>query len=130
MSNRSTLGAAAAAVLLVLAGSAAAAPGDHTPCFLASEWAGWRSPSPNVIYLRVNVNQVYRLDLSAGSSLLQDPDVHLVNRVEGSNWICTPLDLQLELADDHGVFREPLIVKAITRLTPDEVKAIPRKYLP
>ena len=135
MSIRSTLVCAAAAVAVSLAGSLAYAdqPGHARPdqsCFLAENWSGWKSPSPDVIYLRVNMNEFYELDLSAGSSQLQEPDMHLVSRIEGSDWICSPLDLQLEVVDDHGAFREPLIVKSITKLTPDEVKAIPAKYRP
>jgi hypothetical protein len=76
------------------------------------------------------MNKIYRLDLSSGSSQLQEGDVHLVSKIEGSNWICDPLDLQLYVADLHGGFREPLIVKSITLLTPEEAKAIPPKYLP
>ena len=99
-------------------------------CFLSANWEGWKSPSPRVIYLRVRINDIYRLELSASSSQLQDPDVHLVNRVRGSDWICSPLDLDLEVVDDHGVMREPLFVKSIARLSPDEVKAIPAKFRP
>ncbi|HZZ89083.1 MAG TPA: hypothetical protein VFE13_12205 [Caulobacteraceae bacterium] len=99
-------------------------------CFLSRDWEGWKSPDPNTIILRVGVRQYYRVDLSAGSNQLDAPAMHLVNKVRGSDWICGPLDLQLELADDHDAFREPLIVKAITRLTPEQVAQIPRKYLP
>ena len=56
--------------------------------------------------------------------------MHLVSKIRGSNWICSPLDLQLQLADNHGAFEEPLFVKSIKRLTPDEIAAIPKKYLP
>ena len=131
MSIRSTLFAAAAALLVSLAGaSVASAAGSTSSCFLANQWSGWHAPNPNVIYLRVDSNRIYRLDLSAGSSSLQDPGVHLVSRIEGSDWICSPLDLQLEVADDMGGLREGLIVKSITLLTPDEVKAIPKRDLP
>ena len=46
------------------------------------------------------------------------------------DWICSPLDLQLQVVDMHGAFREPLIVKSITKLTPAEVAAIPPKFRP
>jgi hypothetical protein len=122
------LGAALAlASVLGIAGASAAA--DSAPaqkaqsCFLSSQWTDWKSPSPNVIYLKIDFHRVYRLDLSAGSSELQ------VSVIRGSDWICSPLDLQLEVSDMNG-FREPLIVKAITPLTPDEVKAIPAKFRP
>jgi hypothetical protein len=122
-----SLATAGALGLAVSAASAADANPQH--CFAAQNWTGWKSPSPKVIYLNINFHQVYRLDLSAGSSELQDPEVHLVNRVRGSDWICSPLDLQLEVSDVSG-FREPLIVKSITHLTPDEVMAIPPKFRP
>lgn len=109
--------------------TAATAPSPQN-CFLTTDWQGWKSPSPTVIYLRVRVNDVYRLDLASPSSELQEPLVHLVTRVRGSDWICSPLDLDLSLADDHGVFREPLFVKSITRLSPAEAKAIPPKFRP
>jgi hypothetical protein len=99
-------------------------------CFLSRDWDGWKAPDANTIILRVGVSRYYRLDLSAGSNQLQAPAMHLVSKIRGSDWICSPLDLQLELADDHNAFREPLIVKAITRLTPEQVAQIPKKYLP
>jgi hypothetical protein len=127
---RSTLVAFALVAASAGACAAASPPASTENCFLTSDWEGWKSPSPKVIYLRVRVNTVYRLDLSASSEELQEPDVHLISRVRGSDWICSPLDLDLAVADDHGVFREPLIVKSITRLTPDEAKAIPGKFRP
>ncbi len=111
------------------AATAATSRADRTPCFFITQWNGWKSPSPNVLYLGVNLHDVYKVDLSAGSSQLQWPDVHLVSRVRGSDSICTALDLQLEVADTTG-FREPLIAAKLTKLTPDEVAAIPKKYRP
>jgi len=124
--------AAALAALTCLAATAALAnpaPPPTTSCFSASDWAGWKSPGPNVIYIRVRMHDVYRLDLSAGADDLDWPDVHLVSKFEGSDYVCSPLDLQLYASDGGGI-REPLIVKAITKLTPDEVAAIPPKFRP
>ena len=133
MSLRTLALGAAAAGLAVLAASPALAANTTNSgqaCFLASNWQGWKSPSPSVIYLRVGINEVFRLDLSAPSSQLQDPDVHLVSEVRGSAWICNPLDLDLKVTDDHGLMREPLFVKSITKLSPDEVAAIPKEFKP
>jgi hypothetical protein len=123
-----------AGAALALAGGSASAAVDKagrsaTPCFFITQWQGWKSPSPNVIYLGVNMHEVYRVDLSAGSPQLQWPDVHLVSRTFGSDSICSAIDLQLEVADTSG-FREPLIASKLTKLTPEEVAAIPKKYLP
>ncbi len=107
----------------------AAEPTHRSSCFLSRDWEGWKSPDPTSIYLRVGVKQIFLVKLSAPSSQLQWSDMHLVNKVRGSDWICDPLDLDLQIADNHG-FREPLFVKSLTRLTSDEVAAIPKKDLP
>jgi hypothetical protein len=98
-------------------------------CFFASDWQGWKSPSPSVIYIRVRMHDVYRLDLVGNTPDLNWPDEHLVTKFRGSDTVCGPLDLELSLADDHGM-REPLIVKTMTKLTPDEIAAIPPKFRP
>ena len=131
MSFRPLLAAAlAAGVLCASAAPALADAPSHQACFLSSNWRGWKSPDPTTIFLRVDVNRVFRIELAHRSYSLNDPSVHLVSVVRGSSWICTPLDLQLRVADDHGGFREPLFVKSLTELTPDEAKAIPAKYRP
>ncbi len=130
MSVRSILLGAVAAAIAALAGSAGLAADAHGSCLPASQWEGWRSPSPKVIYLRVNGNDIYKLDLSEGSVWLRDPSMRLVNLVVGTEWICSPIDLQLALADNFSALRQPLIVRSITRLTPQQVKAIPPKYMP
>ena len=122
--------AVACATLPAQAAAPSAAPKPaRTPCFFITQWNGWKSPSPNVIYLGVNLHDVYKVDLSAGSPQLQWPDVHLVSRTVGSDSICTAIDLQLEVADSNG-FRAPLIAAKLTKLTPEEAAAIPRKYRP
>ena len=109
----------------------AAAP-DHArnPCFFITQWQGWKADGPNTIYLRVNLRDIYRADLSAGSSQLTWPGTyHLVSRVEGSESICTALDLRLAVADSYG-FYQPLIVRSLVKLTPEQIAALPRKDLP
>jgi hypothetical protein len=69
------------------------------------------------------------VDLTKGTHVRRDADRFLINRVRGSNWICSPLDLDLTLSDHHG-FQEPLIARALRKLTPEEVAAIPKKDLP
>lgn len=128
------LGWIAAGLLGLWSGPAAAqaAAPSHAaprPCFFIHEWQGWKSPSPTVLYLRINRRDVYRVDLTSGSPSLQRSDMHLISESRGSDIICSALDLQLSLSDTQG-FREPLIVKALTRLNPEEVAAIPRRSLP
>lgn len=121
----------AAVAALGLAGAAQAAAPDAKPktsCFFTRNWDGWRSPDENTIYLRVNVRDIWKIDLASGSSLLTWPDSHLINEVRGTDSVCSPIDLDLKVANDHIV--EPLFIKAITRLTAEQVAAIPKKFLP
>lgn len=121
--------AAIAALGLAGAAHADAPPAKpKAPCFFSRDWMGWRSPDKNTIYIRVRVNEIYKIDLSYGSSLLTWPDSHLINEIRGSDSICSPIDLDLKVAEDGIV--EPLFIKSISKLTPEEVAAIPKKYLP
>jgi hypothetical protein len=119
-----------ALVLTVTGASAATDPRPGNSCFLSNGWDGWSAPRDgDVLYLRVNMHDIYRVDLTPGTHVRKDPDRFLVNRVRGSSWICSPLDLDLTLSDHHG-FQEPLIARSLRKLTPAEVAAIPRKDLP
>ena len=122
--------AVALAAGCAVAGSASArAAAPNAPCFFVTQWQGWKAPSPDVIYLGVNMHDVYRVDLSAGASQLQWPDAHLVSIIRGGDSICSALDLDLKVADTNG-FATPLIARSLTKLTPEEVAAIPKKYRP
>ncbi len=128
------LGAAALAAMSLAAGAASAAPERSrtpgTPCFFITQWQGWKAPSPNVLYLGVNMHDVYKVDLSGDVPQLQWPDAHLISEVRGSDSICTALDLQLYVSDIHNDFKIGLIPRTLTKLTPEEVAAIPKKYRP
>ena len=122
-------GLAVAAAAALAAGSAAAHDGRATPCFYLSQWQGWTSPSPSVLYLGVNSHDVYRVGLSGESYNLRSPGMHLVSINRGPSSICSAIDLDLRLADTGG-FVEPLIATTLTKLTPEEVAAIPPKFMP
>ena len=98
-------------------------------CFYLSDWRGWTAPDKNTLYLKVRGRVVYRVDLSWGSNELTWPGSHLVSVVRGTDSICQPLDLDLRVSDGMG-FATPIRAKAITKLTPEEIKAIPKKYQP
>lgn len=121
----------ALAAALAAASAASAAPNQKADaCFASRDWQGWSAPGDgDFLYLRVGVRDVYRVDLTPGTHVHKDADRFLVNRVRGSDWVCSPFDLDLTLSDHHG-FREPLIARSLRKLTPAEVAAIPRKDLP
>lgn len=134
---KAAIGAAAAVATLGLAATGAAAY-PHArdagtagkSCFYISEWRGWKAPRPNVLYLGINQHQVYRVDLGGGGSYqLQSPGVHLISKVRTGGDICGPLDLDLSVADDHGM-AEPLIATGLNRLSDEEIAAIPPRYRP
>lgn len=133
MSNRSLLfGAAtlAGSLALSLACAGPAAADSKHPCFFITQWENWHATNDHTIYIRVNLKDIYRLDLSAGSQELTWPGpYHLVNVVRGSSSICTPLDFQLAVSDSHG-FYQRLIVSDVTKLTPEEIDALPKKDRP
>jgi len=106
----------------------AAKPARH--CFSLTRWnGGWRAPTKDVLYLGVDNTDVYRLDLNGGSNQLLMGDVHLINIARGGDMVCNPIDLDLFVSDNHG-FKTPLFVKTITKLTPEEVAALPKKFHP
>ncbi len=108
-----------------------AAPSTRAPCFFVTQWQGWSSPRPDIIYLGVNNRDVYEVTLGGGGSpMLSQPAVHLVSITRGSSSICSSLDLDLKVSDDMGVMREPLIATGLRKLTPEEVAAIPPKLRP
>src|SRR3982750_1241167 len=104
---RSSIPSIVAAAVLVAAGAAttaaaAAAPEKATDraCFASNDWKGWTAPGDgDFLYLRVGLNDIYRVDLTPGTRVRKGADNFLVNEVRGSNWICGPLDLDLQLAD-------------------------------
>jgi hypothetical protein len=103
---------------------------DREHCFASGTWKSWTAAaSGDVLYLRININDIYRVDLTRGSHVRHDAGDFLVNQVRGSNWICSALDLDLTLSNDLGV-RRPLIATNMRKLTPAEVAAIPRRERP
>ncbi len=127
------LPAALAAVALFAGGAAGGEP--STPpsgklnCFFTSQWKGWKSPAPDVLYLGVSIHDVYRVGLAHPSSLLEDPNIKLISLTRGPSSICLPIDLDLEATNFHGI-SERLYPVSLVKLTPEEVKAIPPKYIP
>ncbi len=122
--------------VLALDAGATLAQSDPAPakrtrsCFSLSRWhGGWRAAAKDVLYIGTDGGDVWRLDLNGGSPELLWPDRHLINIERGDDTVCAPIDLDLFVSDGHG-FRTPLFVKSITKLTPEEVAAVPAKFHP
>jgi hypothetical protein len=123
---------AAGLVVFAAAPAGAASPpasSDHPQsCFYVTQWRGWKAPSPDVLYLGVNGRDVYKVELAAGPAMPWS-GVELISKTRGSGSVCTALDLDLSVTDGHG-YREALIAKSITKLTPAEAAAIPPRFRP
>ncbi len=134
ISNR--LGRLAAGVIAAsatLAGAASAAPAADTNgrhCFTVNDWHGWSSPSPDVLYLAVNFNDVYKATLAQPAEGLNLVDTVVVSDETGLRSICNAVDLHLTMTHRRGGSRQGLIVRSLTKLTPEEIAAIPKKYRP
>jgi len=125
-------------MVLALAAGAIAAPALAQPkhpgesCFLSRDWSNWRpGPDAKTIYLRVGVSEVFRLDLESACPELKEPDARLITKIRGSDWICSPLDLDIRVASGPPPSIDaPCLVKGMSRLTPDEVAALPKGARP
>jgi hypothetical protein len=120
--------------LLFVLGTASgqAAPGAKAnQCFRSSDWQGYRAINDRSFYVRVNINDIYRIDLAQTCPELTYPDVRLDTVVRGGNLICGPLDWDLRVRENGvGGVSTPCIVSAQTRLTKEEAAAIPPKLKP
>lgn len=119
-------------VAVGIAGAAQAAPADKPAstrsCFFISEWNGWSAPDSQTLLLKVN-RDVYKLSLNGKYSSLTSPGVHLVSQVRGSSSICSARDFDLSVSDGMG-FSEYLFPTSLTKLTSEEVAALPKKDRP
>jgi hypothetical protein len=122
-------------VLLAAAAPALAAPADQAKprparsCFSLSDWDNWSAPDKDTLYLKVRNRDVYQVDLSHGTNMLTSPGVHLVSIQRGVNTVCAPIDLDLRVSDGYGMAM-PIMAKSITKLSPEQIAAIPKKDRP
>ncbi|MGZ3403893.1 MAG: DUF6491 family protein [Phenylobacterium sp.] len=123
---------AAAALLLTLAAASAAGATDKPKdeCFWARNVTSFAAPDDHTVYVKVNMHDVYRLDL-----MIACPDVDWNQRVAlqsshgAGGSICSPLDAEI-ISHATGLGRQRCPVKAMHKLTPDEIAALPKKAKP
>ena len=124
-----------ACALLGLVGSSAADPAgssgaNGTQCFLIRNFDNWKATDAKTIYIRVNLNQYYRLDLGSQCPALLWPDARLITKWRGSDSVCSALDWDLKVSNGIHGFAQPCIVKTMTKLDPAAAAAIPPKFKP
>ena len=120
---------AALAAVALSAATAGAQPGSSgAQCFARQNIEGFQAPDDHTVYLRVGVNQIYRLDLMVPCSGLSfRDDINLLSTA-GDPWICNPI--QATVVYHQGGIPNRCPVSAIHRLTPDEVSALPKRDRP
>jgi hypothetical protein len=112
-------------------GSATPPSSPASTCFYINQFNGWRAPDDKTIFIRVNLDRYYRLDLSGTCAMLKFADSHLITKTRGPDTVCSAVDWDLSVAQSSpGSIPEPCIVKTMTLLSPAEVAAIPPKYKP
>lgn len=107
-----------------------AKPETGSQCFRMSQIRNHTKADDQTLYFRVGSRDVYRLDMSgaclAGTSF-NDPLI--METVGGTDLICRPIDLNLKVKLG-AVGTSPCIIKEITKLTPEQIAALPPKVKP
>ena len=124
-------GALAAGIALGAALPAAASDKVDKParqaCFFTRDVNGFSAADDRTVYVKVGVKDVYRLDLFS-----RCPDIDWNWRIgiqsHGSDWICSPLDATIIAQSPIGPQR--CEVNNVTKLTPEEIAALPKKSRP
>jgi len=128
----STTALAIALGIAALATTAQAAPDPgaaRRSCFSMQQLQSTRPDGDQRIYARVNLHDVYRLDLAFRCPALADREGIVLVPAGGEDNICGPLDLDLR-AREVGGGSTPCMIKSITKLTAEEAAALPPKVRP
>jgi hypothetical protein len=140
---RSTALVAAAALIVPALGATAPAEAQTSPqtgaharssrpqnaCFNVRMVDGFNAPDESTVYIRADVNEIWRLKLFAPCPNVNwDQRIALQNR-SGGSFVCNALDAEL-LVHDPGMGLQRCPVSELHRLTPAEAAALPRKDRP
>lgn len=114
----------------LLPGMPAQAQAPTHECFFVREFENWKpGPDDKTMVIRVGVNRFYRLDFANRCQEMSWPDPVMVNKFRGTS-ICSALDWDIRIGRGQSGMATPCIVKAMTRMTPAEVAALPKKQKP
>jgi hypothetical protein len=137
LAKASLMAAAALAAIVVVAvtsttprpAKAADKPGGQQ-CFNTHMLNGFNAPNDHTLYIRVGVNDVYRLDLDPGCTELSfRQNIGLRSEPPGDSFICSPLQTEVVYGGAGGI-PERCQVNAMHKLTSDEYAALPKRDRP
>ena len=122
--------AAAAAVPLIATASWAKTDdaGAERSCFIRHDVQGFSAPNDHTVYLRVGISKVFRLDLMNDCQDLSFRQSFGLEDRPSSPWVCSPLEATVVYRETGITQRCP--VKAIHKLSPDEIKALSKRDRP
>ncbi|WP_304177039.1 hypothetical protein [Phenylobacterium aquaticum] len=121
-----------AMVGIAFAGLMVAAPAQAQPsssCFRLSDMGNHRVADSHTLYVSMAHNEIWRFEMTGaclGGAGPGDPLV--VTPAGGGSLICRPIDLDIKVATLGGL--SPCLLNSMTRLTPQEAAALPRKLRP
>ena len=104
-----------------------ASPSAQKSCFFSRDVRGFAAPDDKTLYLRVRAKDVYRLDMKGRCPEL-DREHKIAIDSRGSSSICSAIDATVLVKNPIGVSR--CSVETLTRLTPEEIAALPKKSRP
>ena len=130
--NASVLILAAVASASVPFAAASTAGAQTRQCFRAMDWHGAAAGGPHDLYVRIGMHDVWHLGMAQSCPGAEFPGPVSMSDVVSpdSNEICSGVDLQVTVKPRGGSNPTACIVTSMTKLTPDEVKALPRKATP
>ena len=104
----------------------AAAPAQS--CFYITQINATRAADARTLYVRVSGKSIYRFDMKNDCEGMRPPSERIVLEPTPSGQICGPINVNITVGD-HGTAQR-CVVDRITKLTPEEVAALPKSVTP
>lgn len=130
MSRLLLIALATAAAFPALAADRPKPAADGSQCFRVSQIRNHTKGDNQTLYISARNRDVFRLGMS-GNCLagVSSSDPLVLTPTAGNDVICRPLDLDLKVRMGPGGLT-PCIIKDITKLTPEQIAALPPKVKP
>jgi hypothetical protein len=118
---------AVAAALSATLPTAEAQPATHAPpaCIRTSQIQNTRMVGSRVLYIRTSARTFYRMDFSSDCDSNSNGPL-IIHPVNNSGEICSAISVDISVRETG----QRCMPSALTKLTADEVAAIPKKDLP
>lgn len=123
-----TLAAGGLALGLAASATAQSAPAARQ-CFSSTSIRGVTPVGDRQVNVRVNMKDVFRIDLTEPCSGLRQPQrVIDLSPVGSGVSMCSGAEIRLGVTVDG--FRRECFIDHVTKLTPDQIAALPKREIP